>query len=152
MGVFLFSVMLICLWCLINWVFLFFFCFFYLCPLFLSRFSFYLLFHAQPFFTHWHWSLSNSILNLLLFLSQIWHCVLKCLFHLPHNSFSIVPSPFPHTSPPPSAPRPIPRPGGRAPPDPLPSVSAAPQQIGGMVWDFLGKWVLCPGTSARLRG
>ncbi|CAG06893.1 unnamed protein product, partial [Tetraodon nigroviridis] len=27
----------------------------------------------------------------------------------------------------------------RAPPDPLPSVSAAPQQIGGMVWDFLGK-------------
>uniref|UniRef100_A0AAQ4S3T9 ELKS/RAB6-interacting/CAST family member 2 n=1 Tax=Gasterosteus aculeatus aculeatus TaxID=481459 RepID=A0AAQ4S3T9_GASAC len=41
-------------------------------------------------------------------------------------------------SPPPSAPRPIPRPGGRAPPDPLPSVSAAPQQIGGMVWDFLG--------------
>uniref|UniRef100_A0AAQ4RD69 ELKS/RAB6-interacting/CAST family member 2 n=1 Tax=Gasterosteus aculeatus aculeatus TaxID=481459 RepID=A0AAQ4RD69_GASAC len=42
-------------------------------------------------------------------------------------------------SPPPSAPRPIPRPGGRAPPDPLPSVSAAPQQIGGMVWDFLGK-------------
>ncbi|CAB1420753.1 unnamed protein product [Pleuronectes platessa] len=42
-------------------------------------------------------------------------------------------------SPPPSAPRLIPRPGGRAPPDPLPSVSAAPQQIGGMVWDFLGK-------------
>ncbi|XP_055724806.1 ERC protein 2-like isoform X8 [Salvelinus fontinalis] len=28
--------------------------------------------------------------------------------------------------------------GGRAPPDPLPPVSAAPQQIGGMVWDFLG--------------
>ncbi|KAM6927648.1 ERC protein 2 isoform 4-T4 [Xenentodon cancila] len=42
-------------------------------------------------------------------------------------------------SPPPTAPRPTPRPGGRAPPDPLPSVSAAPQQIGGMVWDFLGK-------------
>ncbi|XP_067359420.1 ERC protein 2 isoform X3 [Channa argus] len=42
-------------------------------------------------------------------------------------------------SPPPSAPRPTPRPGGRAPSDPLPSVSAAPQQIGGMVWDFLGK-------------
>ncbi|KAF6730906.1 ERC protein 2 [Oryzias melastigma] len=42
-------------------------------------------------------------------------------------------------SPPPSAPHPTPRPGGRAPPDPLPSVSAAPQQIGGMVWDFLGK-------------
>ncbi|XP_030585367.1 LOW QUALITY PROTEIN: ERC protein 2-like [Archocentrus centrarchus] len=41
-------------------------------------------------------------------------------------------------SPPPSAPRPTPRPGGRAPPDPLPSVSNAPQQIGGMVWDFLG--------------
>ncbi|KAK6321030.1 hypothetical protein J4Q44_G00080060 [Coregonus suidteri] len=35
---------------------------------------------------------------------------------------------------------PVPRhgPGGRAPPDPLPPVSAAPQQIGGMVWDFLG--------------
>lgn len=45
----------------------------------------------------------------------------------------------PNTSPPSSAPRPAPRPGGRAPPDPLPSVSAAPQQIGGMVWDFLGK-------------
>ncbi|KAK1901127.1 ERC protein 2 [Dissostichus eleginoides] len=42
-------------------------------------------------------------------------------------------------SPPSTAPRPTPRPGGRAPPDPLPSVSAAPQQIGGMVWDFLGK-------------
>ncbi|XP_053723563.1 ERC protein 2 isoform X3 [Synchiropus splendidus] len=42
-------------------------------------------------------------------------------------------------SPPPFAPRPTPRPSGRAPPDPLPSVSAAPQQIGGMVWDFLGK-------------
>ncbi|CAG5980767.1 unnamed protein product [Menidia menidia] len=41
-------------------------------------------------------------------------------------------------SPPPTAPRPTPRTGGRAPPDPLPSVSAAPQQIGGMVWDFLG--------------
>ncbi|KAJ4927567.1 hypothetical protein JOQ06_015292 [Pogonophryne albipinna] len=41
-------------------------------------------------------------------------------------------------SPPSTAPRPAPRPGGRAPPDPLPSVSAAPQQIGGMVWDFLG--------------
>ncbi|XP_051967772.1 ERC protein 2-like isoform X2 [Xyrauchen texanus] len=38
-----------------------------------------------------------------------------------------------------SAARPSPRPGGRAPSDPLPSVSAAPQQIGGMVWDFLGK-------------
>lgn len=53
----------------------------------------------------------------------------------------VVPPPF-HildTSPPPSAPRPAPRPGGRAPLDPLPSVSAAPQQIGGMVWDFLGK-------------
>lgn len=59
--------------------------------------------------------------------------------------------PYPDTSPPPSLHRPTPRPGGRAPPDPLPSVSAAPQQIGGMVWDFLGKWVLCPGTSARLR-
>ncbi|XP_070759218.1 ERC protein 2 [Enoplosus armatus] len=44
-----------------------------------------------------------------------------------------------YMNPPPSAPRPTPRPGGRAPPDPLPSVSAAPQQIGGMVWDFLGK-------------
>ncbi|XP_052383322.1 ERC protein 2 isoform X3 [Oncorhynchus keta] len=54
-------------------------------------------------------------------------------------------------SPPHSAPvprpglGPVPRhgPGGRAPPDPLPPVSsaapAAPQQIGGMVWDFLGK-------------
>lgn len=150
-----YSVMLICFGCVINWVFLFFclFVFFtYLCPLFLSRFSFYLLFHTHPFFTHWHWSLSNSILNLLLFLSQIRHCVLKCLLHLPQNSFSVVPPPLPDTSPPPSAPRPIPRPGGRAPPDPLPSVSAAPQQIGGMVWDFLGKWVLCPGTSARLRG
>ncbi|XP_034074896.1 ERC protein 2 isoform X3 [Gymnodraco acuticeps] len=41
-------------------------------------------------------------------------------------------------SPPSTAPRPASRPGGRAPPDPLPSVSAAPQQIGGMVWDFLG--------------
>ncbi|XP_029545964.1 ERC protein 2 [Salmo trutta] len=53
-------------------------------------------------------------------------------------------------SPPHSAPvprpglGPVPRhgPGGRAPPDPLPPVSsaapAAPQQIGGMVWDFLG--------------
>ncbi|XP_051957026.1 ERC protein 2-like isoform X2 [Xyrauchen texanus] len=45
-------------------------------------------------------------------------------------------------SPPPpsvSAARPSSRPGGRAHSDPLPSVSAAPQQIGGMVWDFLGK-------------
>ncbi|XP_028821359.1 ERC protein 2 isoform X3 [Denticeps clupeoides] len=42
-------------------------------------------------------------------------------------------------SPPPSASRPVLRSGGRAPPDPTPSVSAAPQQIGGMVWDFLGK-------------
>ncbi|MCJ8744170.1 hypothetical protein PDJAM_G00115520 [Pangasius djambal] len=33
----------------------------------------------------------------------------------------------------------MPRPGGRAPADSAPSVSAAPQQIGGMVWDFLGK-------------
>ncbi|XP_042622690.1 LOW QUALITY PROTEIN: ERC protein 2-like [Cyprinus carpio] len=41
-------------------------------------------------------------------------------------------------SPPPTAARPVPRPGGRAPSDPSPSVSAAPQQIGGMVWDFLG--------------
>ncbi|XP_061730302.1 ERC protein 2 isoform X7 [Nerophis ophidion] len=38
-----------------------------------------------------------------------------------------------------SAFRPTLRPGGKAPPDPLPAVSAAPQQIGGMVWDFLGK-------------
>ncbi|XP_038871353.1 ERC protein 2-like [Salvelinus namaycush] len=40
-----------------------------------------------------------------------------------------------------SGPGSVPRhgPGGRAPPDPLPPVSAAPQQIGGMVWDFLGK-------------
>nr|XP_061813657.1 ERC protein 2-like [Nerophis lumbriciformis] len=41
--------------------------------------------------------------------------------------------------PPHTVPRPSPRPGGRAPPDPLPPMSAAPQQIGGMVWDFLGK-------------
>eukprot|EP00063_Salmo_salar_P048133 XP_014022968.1 PREDICTED: ERC protein 2-like [Salmo salar] len=38
-----------------------------------------------------------------------------------------------------SVPGPVPRHGGRAPPDPLPPVSAAPQQIGGMVWEFLGK-------------
>uniref|UniRef100_A0A3Q2G0Z8 ELKS/RAB6-interacting/CAST family member 2 n=1 Tax=Cyprinodon variegatus TaxID=28743 RepID=A0A3Q2G0Z8_CYPVA len=42
-------------------------------------------------------------------------------------------------SPPSTAPRHTPRSGSRGPPDPLPSVSAAPQQIGGMVWDFLGK-------------
>lgn len=60
----------------------------------------------------------------------------------------VTPSLWP--SPPPLAARPSPRPGGRAPSDPPPSVSAAPQQIGGMVWDFLGKWVLCPGTTARL--
>ncbi|XP_057217636.1 ERC protein 2 isoform X2 [Triplophysa rosa] len=42
-------------------------------------------------------------------------------------------------SPPPPAARPSPRPGGRAPSDPPPSESAAPQQIGGMMWDFLGK-------------
>ncbi|XP_031679769.1 ERC protein 2-like [Oncorhynchus kisutch] len=49
----------------------------------------------------------------------------------------------PHLAPVPRpgfGPGPVPRhgPGGRAPPDPLPPVSAAPQQIGGMVWDFLG--------------
>ncbi|TRY91555.1 hypothetical protein DNTS_022318 [Danionella cerebrum] len=42
-------------------------------------------------------------------------------------------------SPPPLSTRPLPHPGGRGPPEPPPSVSAAPQQIGGMVWDFLGK-------------
>ncbi|KAK1800052.1 hypothetical protein P4O66_006549, partial [Electrophorus voltai] len=41
--------------------------------------------------------------------------------------------------PPAPVPRHKPLPGGRAPADLAPSVSSAPQQIGGMVWDFLGK-------------
>lgn len=132
--------MLIYSWCLINWVFLSLFC--HLSHVFLSLTSVHLPFHAHP-------SLSSpsaidhlsTFSNLILFL-----LLLPSLLHHLCNSASFPLCP-PETSPPPSAPRPIPRPGGRAPPDPLPSVSAAPQQIGGMVWDFLGKWVLCPGTS-----
>lgn len=90
-----------------------------------------------PLFTPGH----ESTFNLLLFCSEIWFWFFKIFSSSPLQIFLCF-----DTSPPPPAPRPTPRPGGRAPPDPLPSVSTAPQQIGGMVWDFLGKWVLCPGT------
>lgn len=104
-----------------------------------------------PLLPFCHWSLSNLHLKppFLSFFSKS-NSISSAL--PPPTKLSLRCGPLPDTSPPSSAPRPAPRPGGRAPPDPLPSVSAAPQQIGGMVWDFLGKWVLCPGTSARLRG
>ncbi|KAI1890313.1 hypothetical protein AGOR_G00152450 [Albula goreensis] len=38
-----------------------------------------------------------------------------------------------------SPPPPTPRPSGRAPPEQLLSASATPQQLGGLMWDFLGK-------------